>query len=57
MQKRPKEIDVVRKAYQLWQQAGEPAAADDEFYFRAKQLLQESLNSEEVASRLDKDQT
>lgn len=57
MQKRPKELDVVRKAYELWQQAGEPAGADDEYYFRAKQLLQESLNSEEVATRLDKDQS
>jgi hypothetical protein len=27
----PKEMDVVRRAYELWQQAGEPSGKDDEF--------------------------
>jgi len=43
MQK-PKEMDVIRRAYELWQQAGEPAGRDDEFYHAAKTELQERLN-------------
>jgi hypothetical protein len=27
----PKEMDVVRRAYELWQQAGELSGKDDEF--------------------------
>jgi hypothetical protein len=42
MQK-PKEMDVIRRAYELWQQAGEPAGRDDEFYHAAKIELQERL--------------
>jgi hypothetical protein len=42
----PKEIDVVRRAYQLWQQAGEPAGKDDEFYHQAKKELQEAWDAE-----------
>jgi hypothetical protein len=44
MQNRPKEMDVIRRAYQLWQQAGEPDGRDDEFYLLAKQELQTILN-------------
>jgi hypothetical protein len=40
----PKEIDVIRRAYQLWQQAGEPSNKDEEFYHQAKRELQEALN-------------
>jgi len=43
MQK-PKEIDVIRRAYELWQQAGEPSGRDEEFYLAAKAELQERLN-------------
>ena len=39
----PKEMDVVRRAYELWQQAGEPSGKDDEFYHQAKKELQEAL--------------
>ena len=38
----PKEMDVVRRAYELWQQAGEPSGKDDEFYHQAKKELQEA---------------
>ena len=37
---KPKEMDVVRRAYELWQQAGEPAGRDEEFYHQAKRELQ-----------------
>ena len=40
----PKEIDVVRRAYELWQQAGEPPDKDQEFYHQAKKELQEALD-------------
>ncbi|MBR1122709.1 DUF2934 domain-containing protein [Bradyrhizobium lablabi] len=43
MQK-PKEMDVIRRAYELWQQAGEPGGRDEEFYLAAKAELQERLN-------------
>jgi hypothetical protein len=42
----PKEMDVVRRAYELWQQAGEPSGKDDEFYHQAKKELQEALDKE-----------
>jgi hypothetical protein len=42
----PKEMDVVRRAYELWQQAGEPRGKDEEFYHQAKSELQEALDKE-----------
>jgi hypothetical protein len=42
----PKEMDVVRRAYELWQQAGEPSGKDDDFYHQAKKELQEALDKE-----------
>ena len=39
MQK-PAEIDIVRRAYELWEQAGEPDGRDQEFYHQAEQELQ-----------------
>jgi len=42
----PKEIDVVRRAYELWQQAGEPPGRDQEFYHQARNELQAALDKE-----------
>jgi hypothetical protein len=42
----PKEIDVVRRAYELWQQAGQPSGKDEEFYHQAKKELQDALDNE-----------
>jgi hypothetical protein len=50
----PKEMDVVRRAYELWQQAGEPSGKDDEFYHQAKKELQEALDKENQPSEIDK---
>jgi hypothetical protein len=47
----PKEIDVVRRAYQLSQQAGEPSSKDDEFYHQAKRDLQEAWDAENDKGR------
>jgi hypothetical protein len=43
---KPKEMDVVRRAYHLWKDAGEPSGKDDEFYFRARKELQEELENQ-----------
>jgi hypothetical protein len=34
-------IEVVRRAYELWQQAGEPDGKDQEFYLQAEKELDE----------------
>jgi hypothetical protein len=44
----PTQMDVVRRAYELWQQAGEPAGKDQEFYHQAEQ----ELRNEDKASPL-----
>jgi hypothetical protein len=41
---KPAEMDIVRRAYELWQQAGEPQGRDQEFYHQAEKELQEALN-------------
>jgi hypothetical protein len=38
----PTHMDVVRRAYQLWQQAGQPVGKDQEFYLQAEQELSKS---------------
>lgn len=43
---KPKEMDVVRRAYELWQQAGEPSGRDEEFYLAAKAELQQRLDND-----------
>ena len=52
MQK-PKEIDVIRRAYELWQQAGEPIGRDDEFYLAAKAELWEHLGGEDFSRDME----
>ena len=47
----PNEMDVIRRAYELWQQAGEPANKDQEFYHQAKKELQEALDKENEPHR------
>lgn len=41
MQDEPKMMDIVRRAYQLWQENGQPEGKDQEFYFQAEQELRE----------------
>jgi Protein of unknown function (DUF2934) len=38
-------MDIVRRAYQLWQQAGEPEGKDQEFYHQAERELNEDKSS------------
>jgi hypothetical protein len=41
---RPAEIDIVRLAYKLWEEAGKPEGRDQEFYLQALHQLQQSLD-------------
>jgi hypothetical protein len=56
MQK-PKEMDVVRRAYELWQKAGEPAGRDEEFYHAAKAELLQRLDGNDPSQDAEDDQT
>ena len=42
---KPSEIEIVRRAYELWQQAGEPEGTDTEFYLQAEQELRNADKS------------
>ena len=42
---KPSEIEIVRRAYELWQQAGEPEGRDQEFYHQAEQELRNADKS------------
>jgi hypothetical protein len=41
---KPLSIDIVRRAYELWQQAGEPEGRDQEFYLEAERQLTEAAD-------------
>ena len=41
---KPAQIDIVRRAYELWQQAGEPQGRDQEFYHQAEKELQQAFD-------------
>jgi hypothetical protein len=43
---KPLGIDIVRRAYELWQQAGEPEGRDQEFYLEAERELTEVANKD-----------
>jgi hypothetical protein len=43
---RPAPIEVVRRAYKLWERAGKPDGRDQEFYLQAERELQEALDKE-----------
>jgi hypothetical protein len=38
----PSHIEIVRRAYELWQEAGEPEGKDQEFYLQAEKELREN---------------
>jgi hypothetical protein len=41
----PKQMQIVRRAYKLWQEAGEPQGKDEEFYYLAEQQLRDEVQS------------
>jgi hypothetical protein len=40
---RPAEMDIVRRAFELWEQAGKPDGRDQEFYHQAEQELKNAI--------------
>ena len=42
---RPRGIDIVRRAYELWEQAGKPDGKDEEFYHKAEQQLADAADA------------
>jgi Protein of unknown function (DUF2934) len=42
---KPAEIEIIRRAYELWQQAGEPVGKDEDFYHQAEQELRNANKS------------
>jgi hypothetical protein len=48
---KPAQIEIVRRAYQLWQQAGEPEGRDDEFYHQAELELRDQSNSFDTSAK------
>ena len=43
---KPLSIEIVRRAYELWQQAGEPEGRDQEFYLEAERELTEAAKKD-----------
>jgi hypothetical protein len=41
----PTEKQIVRRAYELWEQAGKPEGRDEEFYHLAEQELRDADKS------------
>jgi hypothetical protein len=49
----PTHIDIVRRAYQLWQQAGEPEGRDQEFYHLAEAERRQIVAATDAGQSLD----
>jgi hypothetical protein len=43
---KPLSIEIVRRAYELWQQAGEPKGRGQEFYLEAERRLTEAAEKD-----------
>jgi hypothetical protein len=46
---KPAGIDIVRRAYELWEQAGKPDGRDQEFYLQAERELREKEEHRDIA--------
>ena len=44
---RPRMIETVRRAYELWELAGRPEGMDQEFYHQAERELTEAAETSE----------
>jgi hypothetical protein len=45
---KPRGIEIVRRAYELWEQAGRPDGQDQKFYHQAERELTEAAASGET---------
>jgi hypothetical protein len=43
---KPRAMDIVRRAYELWEQAGKPEGKDWDFYLQAECELQEKASKD-----------
>jgi hypothetical protein len=46
--KKPARIEVVRRAYQLWEKAGKPEGRDQEFYHQGERELERESEDPET---------
>jgi len=46
--KKPARMEVVRRAYELWEKAGKPEGRDQEFYHQAERELEEKSEDPET---------
>jgi hypothetical protein len=46
--KKPARIEVVRRAYELWEKAGKPEGRDQEFYHQAERELERESEDPET---------
>jgi hypothetical protein len=44
-------IEIVRRAYKIWEDAGKPDGKDQEFYFQAERELEEERRDIDAGSR------
>lgn len=44
------EMKITRRAYELWQQAGEPKDRDEEFYLQAERELNDAPDNATTAT-------
>jgi hypothetical protein len=47
----PTGMQIVRRAYQLWEQAGKPEGRDEEFYHEAERQLKNEEEPTESAKK------
>jgi Protein of unknown function (DUF2934) len=56
---KPPRMEIVRRAYELWEQAGKPEGRDQEFYLQAERELstQPDSSDEKAANPDEKSET
>ena len=50
--KKPTRMEVVRRAYELWQNAGQPEGRDQEFYHQAERELEAEYKDPETPENI-----
>ena len=45
---KPRGIEIVRRAYELWEKAGKPEGRDQEFYHQAERELTEATRDTNI---------
>jgi len=50
--KKPTQMEVVRRAYELWEKAGKPEGRDQEFYHQAERELENESEGPETPENI-----